>query len=369
MINRYTTLLTLLLTLCVLPAVAWAAEPEHTFSEPKPFERSFLDTSWYARLEDNANVYTAPGYSDVVRNVGDGFLYSTLQTKVTGDDGSQWYLINPGEYVRAEDLEETKASQFQGTEINTQPSRPFGWIVGEVRPSQHIGGAPYAGYPRLQRYDFFQVYDIGLDTKRGKDGKQLVWYNIGGDRWIMQHSVSIVDVTERPAEIGRDDFWVEVDLYEETMAAYEGDTMVYAGLVSSGLPQWPTREGVFQVWARLERTKMSGAEGQDDYYFIEEVPHTLYFDGEIALHGAYWHDRFGYPHSHGCVNMPPRDSEWVFNWSQDAPEALWVYVHTSDPHASEKSEENSATAPSFDQILAQTISHLTSRIQVRHYWY
>jgi lipoprotein-anchoring transpeptidase ErfK/SrfK len=109
--------------------------------------------------------------------------------------------------------------------------------------------------------------------------------------------------------------------------------LVYAGLVSSGLNRWPTYEGLFQVEERFLTNKMSGAEGKIDYYFVEDVPHTMYFDmkNEIALHGAYWHDRFGYKHSHGCVNMPPRDAEWIYNWSEEAPNKLWVYVHTSDP--------------------------------------
>ncbi len=108
--------------------------------------------------------------------------------------------------------------------------------------------------------------------------------------------------------------------------------MVYAGMVSSGLNKWPTYEGLFQVWERNLTTDMVGAEGRVDYYVVEDVPHTMYFDFDIALHGAYWHDRFGYKHSHGCVNMPPRDAEWVFNWSENAPNDLWVWVHTSDPH-------------------------------------
>jgi lipoprotein-anchoring transpeptidase ErfK/SrfK len=60
----------------------------------------------------------------------------------------------------------------------------------------------------------------------------------------------------------------------------------------------------------------------------------MYFDrvNEIALHGAYWHDRFGYKHSHGCVNMPPLDAEWVYYWSADGPNDLWVWVHTSEPN-------------------------------------
>ena len=121
------------------------------------------------------------------------------------------------------------------------------------------------------------------------------------------------------------------------------------------------------MWSRHERTKMSGAEGQVDYYFIEEVPHTMYFDGEIALHGAYWHDSFGYKHSHGCVNMPPRDSEWVFNWSQEAPADLWVYVHTSDPQALLGDEEPAVSIPSLDQILKQTFSFLANPIRATRY--
>ncbi|MEW5985718.1 MAG: L,D-transpeptidase, partial [Chloroflexota bacterium] len=157
------------------------------------------------------------------------------------------------------------------------------------------------------------------------------WYDVGGGNWLRQTQVSLVDPHPRPLGVGPHEFWVEVDLYEQSFAAYEGDRMVYAGLVSSGLNRWPTHEGLFQVWSRHLEVKMSGAEGKEDYYFIEDVPHTMFFDEDIALHGAYWHDWFGFKHSHGCVNMPPRDAEWVYNWSAVAPNDLWVWVHESDP--------------------------------------
>jgi hypothetical protein len=59
----------------------------------------------------------------------------------------------------------------------------------------------------------------------------------------------------------------------------------------------------------------------------------MYFDElmGIALHGTFWHDRFGYKHSHGCVNMTILDAEWTFKWSENAPNDLWVWVHTSNP--------------------------------------
>ena len=120
---------------------------------------------------------------------------------------------------------------------------------------------------------------------------------------------------------------MDVDLTQQIFAAYEGDRLVYAGLVSSGLSRWPTRVGLNQVWERRELTPMEGGVEGDDYYFIDDVPHNLFFDGEIALHGAPWHDDFGRPKSHGCVNMAPYTAEWVYNWSEHAPNDLWVWVH------------------------------------------
>ncbi len=308
--------------------VSEASQP--TFVEPEPQPGSIIRNRTYARLNDLINVYSAPSLSaPIVRNVGDGFLFSTIENRVESE-GQVWYMINDGEYVQAHDLRLVTAPRFAGYQVMAQPQRPFGWILAPVFPSRAPGLPHEPGTPKLDRYTFFQVYDARLVAE--PDGSWL-WYNIGGGYWVRQTFVSLVDVKPKPAEIGADEFWVEVDLYEQSFAAYEGDRMVYAGLVSSGLNRWPTREGLFQVWSRHLQTKMSGAEGQIDYYFIEDVPHTLFFDNDIALHGAFWHDRFGYKHSHGCVNMPPRAAEWVYYWSANAPNALWVWVHSSDPNS------------------------------------
>jgi hypothetical protein len=295
------------------------------FVEPQPFVDSPIERATYARLADMANVYPEPSTAvPPVRNVGDGFLFSTVQA-VEEHNGEMWYMINLNEWVREEDITLVEKSHFTGYELLAKPERLFGWMVVDFWYSNEPGAEPAPGSLKLPRYTFFEVYD----AIEADDG--WIWYDIGNGRWMRQTYVSLVDQTPRPEEIGEDEYWVEVDLYEQTFAAYEGDRMVYAGLVSSGLNRWPTNEGLFQVWDRQPATKMSGAEGKVDYYFIEDVPNTMYFDDEIALHGAYWHDRFGYKHSHGCVNMPLRAAEWIYNWSEDAPNDLWVYVHTSDP--------------------------------------
>jgi hypothetical protein len=130
------------------------------------------------------------------------------------------------------------------------------------------------------------------------------------------------------------DKWVSVDLYEQVAIAYEGGTPVFATLVASGLADWPTNEGLFHVYVRYPRTLMHGAEGNPDFYYLQEVPWTMYFDGDIGLHGTYWHDGFGYRHSHGCVNLSITDALWLYNWASsefdftvrgDTGPAVYVY--------------------------------------------
>lgn len=295
------------------------------FVEPQPFPDSPTKRTLYAKLKDLTNVYPQPTTAVApVRNVGDGFLFVTVQA-VEQHEGKNWYMINPDEWVQEEDILLVDISEFTGFEVHAQPTKPFGWMVVDYWFSDQPGAEPTPGNLKLPRYTFFEVENAVV----ADDG--WIWYDIGNGRWMRQTYVSLIDVTPRPEEIGPDEYWVEVDLYEQTFAAYQGDRMVYAGLVSSGLNRWPTHEGLFQVWDRQLKTKMSGAEGKVDYYFIEDVPYTMFFDNDIALHGAFWHDRFGYKHSHGCVNMPPRAAEWIYNWSANAPNDLWVWVHTSEP--------------------------------------
>ncbi|MDA0244807.1 MAG: L,D-transpeptidase [Chloroflexi bacterium] len=305
-----------------------AEQPLPIFAAPVQPLNSPLRVLTHARQADNANVYSEPNGS-IVRNVGDGYLFASLQGQ-TQVDGVTWYQINPGEWMKASDLTMATATTFQGVTLLRQPPRPFGWVVTRngFYPSHEPAGEPDTALGKMNRYDFFEVYDAVVDEEG------WLWYDLGDGRWIRQTEVSLVDVKQRPAEVGPDEYWTEVDLYEQTFAAYEGDRMVFATLISSGLNRWPTHEGIFQVFDRWVKNKMSGAEGLVDYYFIEDINHIMYFDPdmEIALHGAFWHDRFGYKHSHGCVNMVPTDAEWVYNWSAQAENDLWVWVHTSDPN-------------------------------------
>ena len=298
------------------------------FETPKSPADTLFGKRHYARLADNANVYPQPTRAVApVRNVGDGYLFVTVNRWFENEAGETWYEINYGEFVHEDDIQLAEPSDFQGVAVRWRPRRPFGWVVQDVVPSPAPDAEPALSAPELSRYTVVEIYEVVL----GKDG--WLWYDIGNTQWVKQSYFSLVDVSPRPEGVGENEHWAEIDLYEQTLAAYEGDRMVYATLISSGLNRWPTREGLFQVFDRFYEYKMLGAEGRIDYYFIEDIPYIMYFDEWIgaALHGTFWHDRFGYKHSHGCVNMPIKDAEWTFNWSANAPNDLWVWVHTSDP--------------------------------------
>jgi LysM repeat protein len=117
--------------------------------------------------------------------------------------------------------------------------------------------------------------------------------------------------------------WVDVDLSTQTMNAYEGETIVYTSRVSSGTWDHPTVLGTYRVYAKYVTTRMQGGEGFE-HYDIPDVPYTMYFYSGYALHGAYWHNNFGNPMSHGCVNLPVDVAKWMYDW---APIGTMVVTH------------------------------------------
>jgi hypothetical protein len=105
--------------------------------------------------------------------------------------------------------------------------------------------------------------------------------------------------------------WIDVDLSEQVLTAYEGNTPVRTVPVSTGLPATPTPVGQFRIWVKFEADDMEGPG-----YYLPDVPYVMYFHMGYGLHGVYWHANFGQPMSHGCVNMPTPEAEWLFHWAE-----------------------------------------------------
>ena len=116
--------------------------------------------------------------------------------------------------------------------------------------------------------------------------------------------------------------WIDVDLSEQKVIAFEGLRPVRSFIISSGLPRTPTVEGTFRIRAKVRSQVMSGPG-----YYLPNVEWVQYFYRDYAFHGTYWHNNFGNPMSHGCINMTNADAQWLFEWA--SPEwngDTWMHV-------------------------------------------
>jgi len=104
--------------------------------------------------------------------------------------------------------------------------------------------------------------------------------------------------------------WIQVDLSRQRLIAWEGNKAVFGVIVSTGKKSTPTPTGVFNIYTKLKKTRMKGED-----YDVKDVPHTMYYQGGYGIHGAYWHNNFGTPVSHGCVNLAPNQAKKLFNWA------------------------------------------------------
>jgi hypothetical protein len=104
--------------------------------------------------------------------------------------------------------------------------------------------------------------------------------------------------------------WIDVDLTNQMVYAYEGELVVNSFLVSTGTWEYPTVTGQYQIYVKYDAADMSGPG-----YYLANVPYVMYFYKGYGLHGTYWHNNFGTPMSHGCVNLRTEDAGWLYNWA------------------------------------------------------
>lgn len=264
------------------------------------------------------DVETAASGSQASGRLAKGFVYLSYSGQ-TEQNGVKIYQTNAG-FVRGGKVSRITPPSSPGLVFYKTPERTFGWTnAGGVCTQRTPGGAEdYTGNCYL-RHSIVQVYDV----ERVEDWD---WYMVAEDEWIEQRWLSLVTPDPKKPEGVEGDRWISINLYEQSVAAYDQGELVYATIASTGRFGFWTQPGVFQVWAKMQRDLMTGGVVEPDggnFYYLEDVPWVLYFDQSRALHGTYWHAKFGTPTSRGCVNLAPADARWIYDFAE---EGTWVYV-------------------------------------------
>ncbi len=288
-----------------------------------------------------AATYTHPAEAEAglepLRRFIAGDHWVSLMSR-TEYNGETWYEINPGEFINAAYLRYANPSRFRGVMLQEQPQYPFGWINRATRTASQPGGE--LNGPTVSRYQLITIY------AQEAIGASL-WYMIAQDQWVEQSFTARVSVSPRPEGVAANEKWIEVNTFEQILAAYEGDRMVFATLISSGRRDAWTPNGLNRIWAKLPASPMRNPSVRNNnprWYYLEDVEWTQYFFRDYALHTAYWHDSFGFIRSNGCINLTPLDARWLFDWtgphtpenvqmvmSNESNPGTWVWVHMTPP--------------------------------------
>lgn len=232
-------------------------------------------------------------------------------------DGEWFYRTTRGTYVPASEVYRIRASRFAGQKLGGKWRLP---VVFVLRKKARIYSKPgRGGGGRVKRFERFAV--LGSKRRWGR-----TYYRIGVHRWVRDRDVRVAAQAPLPAGVGAKQRWIDIDVRQQVLTAYRGSKAVFTTLVSTGRRS-KTPLGSFRVWAKIAATDMRSRPRDSYQYQLWDVPWTLFFNGAYALHGTYWHRRFGHRKSAGCVNLSPRDARTLFTFAgPKLPPGWWAVL-------------------------------------------
>jgi hypothetical protein len=279
---------------------------------PRRYAFVRTDGTWaYARPQD----YFQDQWAE---SLGQGFGLAIVERRVVG--GVDMARTLSGLWVPAGELRWARPSEFSGVELDAEDAlEEVAWVVRPRAALRERPGGRVVG--RASRLSAITIAETRGDWLRTTDG-----------HWLRERDVARPRPSDPPDDVADGERWIDVDTRTQTLVAYVGERPVFATAVSTGRPATPTPTGTFRIWVKLAEDDMDDLERDDvvENYAIQAVPWVQYFHGSIGLHAAFWHDRFGRPRSHGCVNLAPRDARWLFRFTQPGLPPGWDAILPTD---------------------------------------
>ena len=252
-----------------------------------------------------------------------GFLLGFTQASNTGD--STALFTTHGFWIPARDVQTIAPSSFEGTEVDGELE--VAWVF-EKR-------APLHSSPDVRKRPLTFVERMAHVTIKAEQQKPSGLWLMTEQGWLKSADVRVPELQTPPSEIESDEHWIDVDTKSQTLVAYVGPRPVFATMVSTGRgkpgSEQATPLGLHRIWIKLRRSDMDNLENTETQspYAVEAVPHVMFFDKGYAIHGTYWHDSFGVPKSHGCVNVSVSDARWLFKFASPHLPVGWSAVFPS----------------------------------------
>jgi hypothetical protein len=244
---------------------------------------------------------------------------------VIAHEGRAFGVTTDLELVPLDRLTRVQSSEFHGVVLDETTTLPLVFV--RARHAVLLSGSPERGLRPARTLTYREALSLS-GNQRTFDGIRYLETKAGD--WLRDVDLVRVEAPARtPRGVRADESWLKVSVLDQTLLALVGSRPVYATLVATGSgglgdPETThaTPRGEFRIHTKHVSASMSGEEVGDEYD-LRDVPYVQYFTGGYAFHAAHWHDAFGLPHSHGCVNLSPVDARWLFHFSEPAVPQGW----------------------------------------------
>ncbi len=243
---------------------------------------------------------------------------------VVAFEGRRYALTPDLLLVPVDRLRPVVGSVQRGARLPEDVAMPFAFVRSDDGFAYRREGASMVVARPLARWT-----RVKLSGRQATVGGKL-YYEAEEGFWLSDRQASRLDPAKKmPGWAEKGERWIDVNVTKQALVAYEGTRPVFATLVSTGEaglgdPETTraTKRGIFRVYAKYRTTTMDSNETGEEFE-LRDVPYVQYFHQGYALHAAYWHDRFGTPKSHGCINLTPADAKWLFEFTAPDVPAGW----------------------------------------------
>jgi hypothetical protein len=257
---------------------------------------------------DGTRAYAHP--SDYFRNDYVEALGKSFGIVVTGEqvyDGVEFIRTRRHYWIERGSVHFVDGSAFKGVKLRPRKPLDVAWV--SPRPAKVHERPQGRVLKRLDRHSL-----VHIESTKG------AWVKLAGGGWVKTAEVARAKLVEPPEGVGPTDRWIDIDVKQQVLVAYEGTAPMFATLVSTGKnrKQSETPIGTFQIWVKLAYSDMDDIERTDiaKNYSIQDVPWVQFFKGSYGFHAAFWHNDFGRRRSHGCINLSPADARYLFHFTQ-----------------------------------------------------
>jgi lipoprotein-anchoring transpeptidase ErfK/SrfK len=302
-----------------------------------PWRYSFVGRDGAAAF---LNLPTAESVASPDETLDPGFAVAVVEERSVR--GARWARTLHGRWIAMSELAAFPVSRFHGEELENGAPLDAAWVVTDIAvvyPGPSSTGRPVGKLARFERVAWRE------ERAAAHGGSVMVRVSEDGvvpQRWVRARDLARAAVSAPPAEAGAAstaERWIDIDLAQQTLVAYEGTRPVFATLVSTGRgggaqsDPTATPEGVHRISAKLLTNDMenlaleSDDDASGDPFALDDVPYVQAIDRGVALFGVFWHGDFGRPRGRGNVGLAPKDAAWLFAFTAPHLLAGWSAVY------------------------------------------